>query len=61
MQAVEDIEEKKHGMTILIRHLESCPERVEKRMQLTEDVFRKVAILRLDISEFTGKENADDE
>jgi nitroimidazol reductase NimA-like FMN-containing flavoprotein (pyridoxamine 5'-phosphate oxidase superfamily) len=57
MKVVEDLEEKKHGMAILIRHLESRPERIEKRLKSTEEVYSKVAILRLDISEMTGKEN----
>ncbi|MFC1683755.1 pyridoxamine 5'-phosphate oxidase family protein [Candidatus Zixiibacteriota bacterium] len=57
MGLVQDLEEKKHGMSILIRHQESVPENMEKKLRATEDAYRRVAVLRLNISEITGKEN----
>ncbi|MFW9823825.1 MAG: pyridoxamine 5'-phosphate oxidase family protein [Candidatus Thorarchaeota archaeon] len=53
---IKDIEEKKHGFNILIDHLEKNPEEVKKNLLKSEDVYIKPAILRLDISEMTCKE-----
>jgi len=56
MQLISDLEEKKPGMSILIRHQESHPQRTEEKLQSME-AYNRVAVLRLDISEITGKEN----
>ncbi|MFX1523625.1 MAG: pyridoxamine 5'-phosphate oxidase family protein [Promethearchaeota archaeon] len=57
---VKDIEEKKHGFDILIDHLEKNPEEVKKNLLKSEEVYIKPAILRLDISEMTCKEEKAD-
>jgi nitroimidazol reductase NimA-like FMN-containing flavoprotein (pyridoxamine 5'-phosphate oxidase superfamily) len=57
MKVVEDLAEKKRALSILIRHLESHPEGMETKLKSAEEAYGKVAVLRLDISEMTGKEN----
>lgn len=57
MELVGNLEEKKHGLNVLLDHLESDPDRMKKKLLSKEDVFEKVAILRLDISQICGKEH----
>ncbi len=52
---VSDIEEKKHGMNVLLNHLEDNPATVKKRTLKNDQIYDKFAILRLDISDITGK------
>jgi nitroimidazol reductase NimA-like FMN-containing flavoprotein (pyridoxamine 5'-phosphate oxidase superfamily) len=56
MTAVEDLNEKKHAMEILLRHLEENPDPIRARNFPDDDAYRKVGILRLDIKEITGKQ-----
>lgn len=52
---VDDLDEKKHGFDILLNHLEEDPESFKKRLFKSDDAYRKVGVLRLDIGEMTGK------
>ena len=56
MHQVDDLDEKKHGLKVLINHLEDdpCP-RIEK-IRSNEEIYRNTAILRLDIAKITGKD-----
>jgi hypothetical protein len=58
MIIIEDLDEKKHGMNVLLEHLESKPDRIKKRLLSKEDIYAKVAILRFDIIDMCGKEHA---
>jgi nitroimidazol reductase NimA-like FMN-containing flavoprotein (pyridoxamine 5'-phosphate oxidase superfamily) len=51
---VEDFEEKKHGLTVMINALEEKPEEVIQE-QLTEESVTNVGIGRIDIQYMSGK------
>ncbi len=53
---ITEIEEKKHGFEILINHLEKNPSETKKKLLTSEEEYIKPAILRLDITELTCKE-----
>ncbi len=53
---ITEIEEKKQGFAILIDHLEKNPSETKKNLLKSEDIYIKPAILRLDITEITCKE-----
>ena len=55
MSAVDDITEKKHGLDVLLHHLEENPDEVKERLLKDKTKYRDVAILRLDIFDITGK------
>ena len=57
---ITEIEEKKHGFEILIDHLEKKPSETKKKLLTNEDVYIKPAILRLDITDITCKEEKDE-
>lgn len=58
LREVQDMEEKKYGMNILLRHLEDNPETIRERLLQDDSVYEKrnLTILRLDIHEITGKQ-----
>ncbi len=56
MYNIEDLEEKIHGMEIMLHHLEDDPDDVRARILKNKDRYNKVSILRLDIEEISGKE-----
>lgn len=61
MFVVEDLEEKKRGIGVLLNHLENDPKIIRERVLGSEDKLDSAAILRLDIKELTGKRNLTDE
>ena len=56
MYVVEDLEEKKYGLNILLNHLEDDPEPIKERNVKDNSKYDKVSILRLDIGDLTGKQ-----
>jgi nitroimidazol reductase NimA-like FMN-containing flavoprotein (pyridoxamine 5'-phosphate oxidase superfamily) len=56
MHVVEDSGEKKHGMEVLLNHLEDDPDEVKERSLKSDEAYEGVGILRLDIKEMTGKQ-----
>jgi nitroimidazol reductase NimA-like FMN-containing flavoprotein (pyridoxamine 5'-phosphate oxidase superfamily) len=58
MSIVSDLEEKKHGMMAMFKHLEEDPDAMRERFLKNNDVYSKVNILRMDIMEMTGKESS---
>jgi nitroimidazol reductase NimA-like FMN-containing flavoprotein (pyridoxamine 5'-phosphate oxidase superfamily) len=60
MNVIRDIAEKKHAFDILIDHLENNPNETKKKLLPSEDEYIKPAILRLDITEITCKEEKAD-
>jgi nitroimidazol reductase NimA-like FMN-containing flavoprotein (pyridoxamine 5'-phosphate oxidase superfamily) len=56
MTRIENIEEKKAGIEVLLHHLEDDPDIVRKRTLQKENAYQNVMILRLDIEEITGKQ-----
>jgi len=55
MQVVEEIEEKKRAIGILLAHLEKDPAPILARNIVDDASYDKVAVLRLDIGELCGK------
>jgi nitroimidazol reductase NimA-like FMN-containing flavoprotein (pyridoxamine 5'-phosphate oxidase superfamily) len=56
MNVIRDIEEKKHAFGILMDHLEENPGETKKKLLKSEDAYIEPAILRLDVTEITCKE-----
>jgi nitroimidazol reductase NimA-like FMN-containing flavoprotein (pyridoxamine 5'-phosphate oxidase superfamily) len=55
MAVVEILDEKKHGMEVMLGHLEIDPDVVRKRSLPDDKAYARAAILKLDILEMTGK------
>lgn len=56
MNIVEDLQEKRYAVDVLLNHLEDDPARVRERSLKSDKVYTEVGILRLDILEMTGKQ-----
>lgn len=52
---VDELEEKKHGLQVLLNHLEENPQPIFERNIKNDDSYRKVTILRFDIESMIGK------
>lgn len=48
-------EEKRHGMEVLIKHLEENPDPTIKKLVESNPTYEKTAVLRLDIDDLTCK------
>jgi nitroimidazol reductase NimA-like FMN-containing flavoprotein (pyridoxamine 5'-phosphate oxidase superfamily) len=57
MSIVDGLDEKKHGLNILFDHLEGEPEPMKERNVPKDESYKKISILKLKISEMTGKTN----
>ena len=58
MHRCTTLEEKKHGMNIMLEQLEENPEPIRQRSLASEKVYQRTAILKLAIDEMTGKEGS---
>ena len=58
MTFIEDIDEKRHALSVMIHSLDSNPERVMEE-QLTEKAVNRVMIGRIDIDYMSGKKAKD--
>lgn len=56
MRIVEDMEEKKHAMEVLLAQLEDDPAKVKATSLQDDEAYQRVGILRLDIEEMSGKQ-----
>jgi uncharacterized protein len=52
---VENLEEKKYGMEVILDHLEDNPSVIKERSLKNEEMYNSIAILRLDIKDMIGK------
>lgn len=52
---VENLEEKKYGMEVILDHLEDNPSVIKERSLKNEEMYNSIAILRLDIKDIIGK------
>ena len=52
---VETLDEKKHGMDILLKHLEENPEKIKQESLSDDRIYKHLVILRLDVNEINGK------
>ena len=55
MHVVESLEEKKHGMDILLKQLEDNPDKITQESLSNDKYYKNLGILRLDIVEINGK------
>ncbi len=55
MCLVSTIEEKKHGMDILLKHLEENPDRIKQESLFDDRIYNGLEILRLDVTGMDGK------
>ena len=56
MRLVADLDDKKHGLDVLLRHLEPDPDPIRARNIKDDASYDKVGILRLDIEMMSGKQ-----
>ena len=52
---VADLEEKRHGMQILLSHLEDNAAIIQEKLKKSEAYFPKMTVLRIDIEEIHAK------
>ncbi len=56
MVIIESLEEKKEGLDVLINHLENDPTPIKNKFLNKDNSYEKLGMLRLDITEISGKE-----
>lgn len=56
LSIIDDLAEKKHGLEILLYHLESDPAPIAARNIPSDDTYNTFAVLRLDINEISAKQ-----
>ena len=54
---IEKLEEKKHAFEVLLNHLEENPNEVKKRFLKNDDAYINPCMMRMDISDISGKES----
>lgn len=52
---VEQLEEKKHGLNVMLNHLENKPEMMKEKVIKSDEAYKNVAVLKLDILSISGK------
>ncbi len=57
MSIVDDLDDMKHAMNILLEHLEGEPEPIKQRNVPDDESYKKVSMLKFKITEMTGKSN----
>ena len=55
MQIVKDLHEKKHGMSILLLHLEEKDSVIKEKQLKSDDFYSKMEILKLRVRQIHGK------
>lgn len=55
MQIVKDLHEKKHGMSILLLHLEEKDSVIKEKQLKSDDYYSKMEILKLRVRQIHGK------
>lgn len=55
MSIIDSLDEKKHGMEVMLNHLENTPDAIRERVLKNDQVYNNIAVLRLDIKLITGK------
>ncbi|MDP4240422.1 MAG: pyridoxamine 5'-phosphate oxidase family protein [Bacteroidota bacterium] len=52
---VTDLEEKKHGMKILLNHLENNRNLIQEKLSKSDDYYSNMEVLRIDIKQIHAK------
>jgi len=55
MTIVTDLDEKIHGMSVLLNHLESDSVIIKDKLLKSKDYYSKMVVLKLDITQIYGK------
>lgn len=55
MTILEDLAEKKHGMSVLLNHLEEKPTVVQKFQLEADELYHRISMLKLEIKQIHGK------
>lgn len=55
LKILSNLDEKKHGMSVLLNHLETQPEIITEKLLKSDNFYSKMEILRLDIVQIHGK------
>jgi len=55
MKFVSDLDEKKHGMSILLNHLENKPEIIGDKLSVSDTYYDKMEVLKLKIIQIHAK------
>jgi len=56
IEVVRDLDEKKHGLQVLLDHQEKEPAPIRERTLPDDAAYEKVGVLRMRVEEMTGKE-----
>ena len=56
MAAIDDLDEKKKGFEVLLNQLEKDPKTIKNKFLKKDETYENSGMLRLDISEISGKE-----
>jgi uncharacterized protein len=56
MKIVTEPDEKKHGMGILLNHLEKDASLISQKLMKSDGYYQKMEVLKLEITEIHGKE-----
>jgi nitroimidazol reductase NimA-like FMN-containing flavoprotein (pyridoxamine 5'-phosphate oxidase superfamily) len=56
IEVVEDLEEKKHGLQILLDHQEKEPDPIKRRTLPDDSAYERVGVLKLTVETMTGKQ-----
>ncbi len=52
---VTELEEKKHGMKVLLNHLENNSDVIQEKLLKSEDYYSRMEVLRIDIEQIHAK------
>jgi len=55
MSVISDPEEKKHAMSILLNHLETSPDVIQRMILKSDDAYSRMEILKLEITQIHAK------
>ena len=55
MKVIKNADEKKHGMSILLNHLEEKQSVIKEKMLKSEDYYSRMEVLKLEIKQIHGK------
>ena len=56
IEVVEDLDEKKHGLEVLLEHQEKEPDPIRKRTLPDDAAYDRVGVLKMQVEEMTGKQ-----
>ena len=56
IEIVEDLDEKKHGLEVLLEHQEKEPDPIRKRALPDDAAYDRVGVLKMLVEEMTGKQ-----